>query len=114
MARIYSNENFPLPVVQQLRQLGHDVLTIQETGKAEQAMSDEAVLMFAITDKRALLTLNRKHFIQLHKEEPNHFGIIVCSFDPDFIEQANRIHNSIQSEDPLPGKLIRVNRLPLS
>lgn len=32
MARIYSNENFPLPVVKQLRQLGHDVLTIQETG----------------------------------------------------------------------------------
>jgi len=36
MARLYSNENFPLPVVEELRRLGHDVLTIQETGKAEQ------------------------------------------------------------------------------
>jgi hypothetical protein len=34
MAKLYSNENFPLPVVEELRQLGHDVLTIQETGKA--------------------------------------------------------------------------------
>jgi hypothetical protein len=31
LAAIYSNENFPLPVVQGLRKLGHDVLTIQET-----------------------------------------------------------------------------------
>ena len=31
MARLYSNENFPLPVVERLRALGHEVLTIQET-----------------------------------------------------------------------------------
>ncbi|MCA9995003.1 MAG: DUF5615 family PIN-like protein [Anaerolineales bacterium] len=30
MARLYANENFPFPVVVQLRQLGHDALTIQE------------------------------------------------------------------------------------
>ncbi len=33
MALLYSNENFPIPVVQELRKLGHDVVTIQETGK---------------------------------------------------------------------------------
>ncbi len=43
MARLYSNENFPLPVVEELRRLGHDVLTIQETGKANQEYPDEAV-----------------------------------------------------------------------
>ena len=47
MARLYANENFPLPVVEALRQRGHDVLTIQETGGAGQAMADEAVLAFA-------------------------------------------------------------------
>jgi len=30
MARLYSNENFPLPVVERLRALGQDVLTTQE------------------------------------------------------------------------------------
>ena len=35
MARLYANENFPFPVVEELRKLGHDVLTIQETGKAD-------------------------------------------------------------------------------
>ena len=33
MARLYADENFPLPVVEELRQLGHDVLTIQESGR---------------------------------------------------------------------------------
>lgn len=110
MAKLYSNENFPLPVVQELRKLNHDVLTIQETGKSEQAFPDEAVLEFAIGQERAVLTLNRKHFIRLHKEQPDHCGIIVCSFDPDFIGQANRIHSAIESAPKLSGELIRVNR----
>jgi hypothetical protein len=47
VARLYANENFPLPAVTELRRLGHDVLTIQDTGKAGQLMSDESVLNFA-------------------------------------------------------------------
>ena len=62
MTRLYVNENFPLPTVEELRRLGHDVLTIQETGKAERSTPDEEVLAFAKADDRILLTLNRKHF----------------------------------------------------
>ena len=71
MAKLYLNENFPLPVVEELRRLGHDVLTIQESGKADQALSDEAVLDFARGESRILLTLNRKHFIWLHHKDMN-------------------------------------------
>lgn len=110
MARLYSNENFPLPVVAELRRLGHDVLTIQETGKAGQAVADELVLEYAIADDRALLTLNRKHFIRLHSEKPQHHGIVVCTVDADFVGQANRIHAAVESSGDLRGKLIRVNR----
>ena len=84
MIRLYSNENFPLPVVEELRELGYDVLTIQETGMAQKALPDDEVLKFASENKRALLTFNRKHFIVLHKTLQNHEGIIVCSFDLDF------------------------------
>lgn len=55
MTRLYSNENFPLPVVEELRRLGHDVLTIQETGQANQSLSDEAVLAFASAEGRPLI-----------------------------------------------------------
>jgi len=47
MARLYADENFPLPVVECLRLLGHDVLTAFEAGQAEQGIPDPLVLAFA-------------------------------------------------------------------
>lgn len=38
MADCYANENFPLPVVDALRELGHNLLTTYEIGKADQAI----------------------------------------------------------------------------
>ncbi len=110
MARLYANENFPLPVVEALRRLGHDVLTIQETGHADQSVPDEAVLTFARADNRAVVTLNRKHFIRLHNQGADHAGIIVCTFDPDFTGQAARIHRALQRHAGPARHLIRVNR----
>lgn len=110
MARLYANENFPLPVVAELRRLAHDVLTIYETGKAGQSVPDETVLSFATAENRALLTLNRKHFIRLHSIQPDHAGLIVCTFDPDFVGQALRIHEAIGAQPQLSGQLVRINR----
>lgn len=110
MARLYSNENFPFPVVEKLRGLGHDVLTIQEVGKADQALPDQDVLDFATRENRAVLTLNRLHFIRLHRQQPNHAGIIVCKVDADFNGQAERIHKAIAGQASLTGQLFRVNR----
>lgn len=110
MARLYSNENFPIPVVESLRILGHDVLTIQEQGRSNEAVPDPEVLRFAISENRALLTSNRKDFIRLHSGQPQHTGIIVCTIDPDFARQAQRIHEAIQHYPVLNGLLIRVHR----
>jgi len=111
MARLYSNENFPLPVVEKLRALGHDVLTIQESGMADQALADDEVLKFAAAENRAVLTLNRRHFMRLHRESPQHAGIIVCKVDPDFNGQAERIHQAIGARPSVNGQLIRVGRI---
>ena len=110
MAKLYSNENFPLPAVVELRRLGHDVLTVAEAGKAEQAIPDDEVLAFATEQERAVLTINRKHFIALHRTSPDHAGIIVCTLDADFIGQAKRIDAALQETAELKGQLIRVNR----
>ena len=106
MAQLNSNENFPSPVVEELRRLGHDVLTVHEAGKAEQAIDDAEVLTIAVSLGRAVLTLNRKHFIRLHLEQPSHAGIVVCTFDPDFSGQATRIHAVLQSQTQLAGQLL--------
>ena len=110
MARLYSDEDFPFPVVLDLRRRGHDVLTVFEAGQANQGITDVDVFAFARTAGRAVLTLNRNHFIRLHRVWPDHSGIIVCRVDVDFGRLARRIQAAIEREEPLAGKLVRVNR----
>jgi predicted nuclease of predicted toxin-antitoxin system len=107
---IYTDENFPLPVVEALRDLGHDVLTAHEAGNTGKQIPDEDVLAFAIQEKRILLTLNRKHFIRLHREIAGHSGIVVCTFDPQFTDQGKRIHAALEAQSEMADQLIRVNR----
>ena len=108
MARLYADEQFPLPVVQILRDFGHNVLTVQEAEKAGD--SDAEVLAFAVNENRAVLTQNRRHFIKLHLEKPNHDGIIVCTEDRDLKSLAQRINEAVSQQESLTNKLIRVNR----
>ncbi len=110
MARLYADEQYPLPVVEFLRALGHDVLTVQEAGKANQRIPDQEVLAFATSEERAVITENRKDFFRLHRIQPNHAGIIACTNDRDWERLANRIHNTIIAEESLQGKLIRIVR----
>ena len=110
MARLYADENFPLPVVIELRRLGHDVVTALDADQANQRIPDEAVVAFATADDRAALTLNRNHFVRLHKQSTNHSGLIVCTFDADFIAQAARIDTAVRDLPQLNGRLIRINR----
>ncbi len=110
MARLYADEQFPRLVSQLLRTFGHDVLTVQEAGNAGLRIPDAEVLAFAISDNRAVLTLNRYDFIRLHCLKPNHTGIIVCTEDRNLEQLAARIHEAIFAEESLSSKLIRVTR----
>ncbi|MBD2186089.1 DUF5615 family PIN-like protein [Aerosakkonema funiforme] len=108
MAKIYADEQFPLPVVELLRTLGHDVLTVQEAGNAGD--SDPEVLGFAVSNERAVLTQNRGDFIRLHIRQPDHAGIIVCTEDQNVERLATRINEAISAQETLKSRLIRVNR----
>jgi len=112
VARLYANENFPFPVVEELRRQGHDAVTVAETGKANQKISDEQVLEFAISEGRAVLTLNRRHFFRLHRQRLDHRGIVACTYDPNFAALAERIDAALANATELAGQLIRVNRPP--
>lgn len=95
-----------------LRQLGHDVLTVQEAGQANQRIPDDQVLAYATHQGRTVLTVNRDDFIRLHRLNPDHAGIIVCTEDLDRQGLATRIHAAIAREETLVGKLLRVYRSP--
>lgn len=110
MARFYADEQFPLPVVELLRNLGHDVLTVQEAGNANQQIPDDQVLAFAVCQERSILTINRIDFIRLHRRNDEHFGIVVCTNNRNWEQFAARINEAVRDEESLQGKLIRVVR----
>ena len=110
MAHLYADENFPLPVVEHLRQLGHDAITLQDAGRAGEGVPDSEILLDATRLGRAVLTLNRRHFLRIHAMGTTHAGMILCTFDPDFEGQAERIHQAVGLDSDLKGAVIRVNR----
>jgi hypothetical protein len=73
-------------------------------------VSDAEILALASVEERTVLTLNRRDFFRLHREHPDHWGIITCTFDPDLAGQAGRIHAVLPADGALRGILLRVNR----
>ena len=110
MADLYANENFPLPAVEYLRALGHNVLTSQESGRANKREPDDQVLRFATSQNRAVVTLNRKDFIRLHHNNNIHAGIVVCTQDFDFQALADRIDRQMRNHNSLSNQLIRITK----
>ena len=110
MARLYADENFDRAVVMELRRLGHDVLTAQEAGQANQGIADRDQFTFAIGQGRAVLTFNRRHFIRLHGQMQPHHGLLVCTDDLDKVALAERIHRALISDPVLDNQLLRINR----
>jgi len=106
----YADENFPLDTVVELRRLGHDVLTALEDERANQKIPDEKVLERANELSRAVLTINRIDFKRLHNTNPNHSGIVICTFNADFIGQAHRIDTDCKNLSDIKGQLVRIYR----
>jgi predicted nuclease of predicted toxin-antitoxin system len=113
MARLFTDENFPLPAVHELRRLGHDVLTVFDAGLANQRFADAGVFDYAQVQGRAVVTLNLNHFKRLHRQRgPHHAGLILCRKDNDFIGMERRIHAEITQRPNLSGQLVRIKRPP--
>jgi len=90
--------------------MGHDVLTTHDVGKSNQGIEDNAVLRFAIETNRSALTINRRDFMQLHRANSRHTGIIVCTENRDFAAFAKCIDAAIQEAGNLANQLVRVVR----
>ena len=52
---------------------------------------------------------DRVYFIRLHHHTPNHAGIIVCTFDIDFVALAQRINTALAAQPDVNGQLIRID-----
>jgi predicted nuclease of predicted toxin-antitoxin system len=101
---IFVDENIPLITVEQLREMGHDILDIR--GTDNQGMTDEALWNISCQQKRLLITTDRGFSNYRQKE---HHGILIVS-----LRQPNRqkIHQRIMealktfTPDKWPGLLV--------
>ena len=97
MARLFADENFPFPVVEALRRMGHDVVTVVDAGKAGQALTDTVILQLAGSQQRAVGDPYR----------PFGRGAGINGRSPDARESAcglsNRRFVSNMSPNPRPG-----------
>jgi predicted nuclease of predicted toxin-antitoxin system len=91
---LYADEDFSFPVVEELRKLGHDVLTAQGDGR--KGASDREILSRAHALTRAVLTYNRRHFERLHRQGEPHSGIVTAKHDNDFVRLAARIDTKLK------------------
>lgn len=100
-------------IVETLRALSHDVLTVNEAGLSGQ--KDPLVLDFAIRNNRVLLTRNCKDFQVLHQAEIDHSGILGIYQDRNYFKDmgiqdiARAIANLEASGIPLANQFIALN-----
>lgn len=76
-----------------VRQLGHDLATVEERGLAGAA--DETVLAQALAEDRALLSRDLDFSNILLYPPADHFGVIVLRIKPHTTEAVHRIWASV-------------------
>ncbi len=108
---LYADEDFALPVVEELRRRGHDVITAQQDGRGR--ARDAEILARADFLGRAVLTYNRSDFERLDRAGAAHSGILSAKHDTDFLALAERIDQALAGRSS--GRwCLRVNRPPPS
>jgi len=106
---LYADEDFFFPVVEELRRLGHDVVTASEDGQS--SADDPIILARAHALGRVVLTCNRWDFERLHRQGAAHSGILSATQDPDHAALAARVAAKLVGVSPGRWHL-RVNLPP--
>ncbi len=80
--RFFIDENVFLLITSHLRELGHDVTTVQESGMIK--APDDKIAEPAVREERTIITFD-KHFGDILRYPPqNLFGIILIRIHPSY------------------------------
>ncbi|WP_298920922.1 DUF5615 family PIN-like protein [uncultured Nostoc sp.] len=95
--RFLANENFPLPSVRLLRQVGYDVASVTEDSPG---IEDTEVLTRAANEQRVILTFDRDYGELIYRLKlPSPTGVIYLRFRPHTPEEpATLLLNLLQIE----------------
>lgn len=101
--QVYTDEDMYATVARALRERGYDAVTTPEMGNL--GRSDVDQLIYAVSQKRAILTFNVHDFVQLHKEyirfNREHWGIIVSKRLPlgEVVKRMLNLLNNLSAEE---------------
>ena len=107
---LLTDENISQLVVNHLRELGYDVRTVAELGKAGQSYPDDHVLQDAAAEQRVLVTHDRKDFRRLHNNGADHTGMVLCTQDTNARRLAERIDVELSKRATIGCDVINVQR----
>lgn len=90
---LYFDEDTEVEIPLRLAGRGWDVNWAQEAGTLR--YSDQDQIALAVSQRRAIVTHNRRDFERLHAEYLDtgrtHYGIIIARFRPDLGDTVNRL-----------------------
>lgn len=105
--KIFANENLFDPIIEYLRSIGHDVLSIREAGLC--GISDDEVYQLACKENRMIITMD-KDFSRMFRFPPEACGgiIVVKIYRRKVDETLNifkKYYMDVKEED-MKGKLV--------
>lgn len=109
--KFLADENIFPPVISHLRNLGHDVKGIQESGLFQ--VTDDVIISIAIKEERTIITFD-KHFGDILRYPPHNLpGIILIRIHPpllkDIIYSLNNLFKNYHA-DSFRGRLIVLSK----
>ncbi len=113
LALLIDEDTLAKVLVKMLKQVGHDVLTVNEVGLSGE--TDEIVLNYARKNQRVLVTRNCQDFEDLHLENSVHSGIFAIYENQDHRKDLSRkeivkaIANLEAASIPLANQFISLN-----
>lgn len=101
---LYLDEDVSVKATAFLRHRGFNVVCTSEVGNM--GKSDREQLEYSVSQGRALLTHNKRHFVALHEEYNQrggkHFGIIVAGrrrSNEDFVRRILRLLDQVTADE---------------
>ena len=101
--KLHLNEHLSWHLAEQLRKYGFDVTSTVELGMVED--DDETQLAFAVSQQRAIVSINHKDFSPLHDQYSaagrEHWGIILSTEEttPVLRRRLLRLLNTFSADD---------------
>lgn len=88
MIKIFADENISIETVQYMRNLGYDIISVQEAGLC--AGRDEEIYHYSLNSQRVILTFDLDFGYMYYFKYQGKIGTIILRIKPQTVENTNK------------------------